>query len=157
MRYIALVFLIFLSSCSTSQTITNEFSSKAVTVKNWGEVAFFIPEGYWTEKKVAEIVKQIGYEEFERVKLYLRHDNIPCALLLFCNGVKKELDKFTAKLQSLKVFEIANYQNFSPSGELRDDNSILMVPYKGNEKFDITAKWDKVYFIIERKYLETSH
>jgi hypothetical protein len=154
MKYLFIFSLAFITQHCLSQNAHSVSPAKEIAVKNWSEVAYFLPQGYWSENKSKEVIDQIGKDEFENVKKYSDFKNIPCAFLIFCNNKKKKIEELKTKLEQLHAFEIANYHQYNFSGDYKGIYSILMVPYKGNENWDTTAKWEKVYFIVSKELVE---
>jgi hypothetical protein len=150
MRYLVIFILVSIAQTSLSQSSKPDSVGKEVFVENWMEIGYFLPPGFWDENKSKEIIDQIGKVEFENVKKYSDARNIPCPFLIICNGKKKKLPELREKLEQLHAFEIANFHQYNSSGDFKGIYSILMVPYKGNENWDSSAKWDKVYFIVSK-------
>jgi hypothetical protein len=151
----ALLFL-YITSFSQTDGMKND-ASKRIHVSDWRQVTFMFSPGYWEGKKVEELTSQLGRAEFEKVKIYSDHVNIPCQFLLFCENrdgsALKNLDTLHMKLSKLNVYRVAifhhtNYQNTTFKFAL------LHVPYLKNKDWDLDAKWDTVYFVIDNALVE---
>lgn len=150
MKYLFILTLGLITQSSFGQGAKDDSVAKEVLVKNWNEVAYFLPAGFWNESRSKELITQLGQDEFSNVKRYIDPKNIPCPFLIICNGKKKKLPELQAKLEKLRAYEIATFHHYNSSGDFSGLYSILMVPYKENEKWDSSAKWEKVYFLIKK-------
>jgi len=80
--------------------------------------------------------------------------SIPSQMTIFDGNERKDIKQLNKKLDSLKiVYKIASFTHF-PKGLEPRRYIILKVPYKGNEDWDRSAKWDTVYFILRAESLE---
>lgn len=126
-------------------------------VTNWkkGLILWVTRPNYW-ESKSSEIIRQIGNNEFEKVKAFSGR-NIPCQMQLFCEDVdgkpKKEINAFSRKLDRLVFYKIAEYATHEGEAGMKK-NAILRVPYSENKDWDETASWDTVYLIVKNDYVE---
>lgn len=131
-------------------------SPEPVRVVNWMKTGFLFPDGFWeVSTRNAQIIKQIGEVEFEKVKKYSHYSNIPVQMLLYNSQKTSKRDtlEYKQKQNSLNVFQIALYSHWW-HGEYWGEYVILSVPYSANKDWDSTAKWDTVYFIIPGEYIE---
>jgi hypothetical protein len=144
--------LVFLSHFSFSQTQLSKYDSlKRVRVAGWSDMIFIFPPNYWDEKKREYIIRQVGENEFEKMKLFSDYRNIPCPFLVFCEdrdgSARKELDSLCAKFDKLNVYRIASYFHTDAKNQTVEW-AILRVPYESNKEWDPDAKWDRVYFVV---------
>ena len=151
MRYLVIIGLVLLIHGCAVQKNSVQSKLPKVAVTNWAEVAYYLPAGFWNETKSKEIISNIGAEHFEKVKTYSDLNMIPCQFLIFCgSGKKKPIPELRTKLEKLTAYELTSFHNITNDGVDRGQISILMVPYKGNEKWDADATWDTVYFLINK-------
>lgn len=127
-------------------------TGKKVKVKDWNKKIFLFPDDYWDNKKEI-LVKQVGKNEFERIKIYSKADNTPCQMLLYCGGKLADTALLNKKLSGLNVFEIASYEHVNNKGVKREW-SILRVPYGENKNWDAKVKWDTLYFVVRKEVVE---
>jgi hypothetical protein len=157
----SLAFLILLAfdHVALSQTSIKQVKGDStVKIKDWNQVAMMYGDNYWNDKADG-IIRQIGKEEFEKVKAFSDYKKKPCQMTLFCE-IKKDgapkrmkLDSLHKKLSMLKAYKIATYPNVHKDGVVKME-VILRVPYEENKDWDGDAKWDTVYFTIDEDYVE---
>jgi len=155
LKLLAFSSLLYLT-CNSQKLQSDSFVSppKLVNTKwvtDWGRTIYLFPDKYWGNKS-DEIVRQVGIDEFNKIIKFSHRDNIPCEMQIFCedkNGIpKKNSDSLAAKQSRLKVYKIATYKHNDK------EYAILRVPYSGNESWDISARWDTVYFVIQNRFLK---
>jgi hypothetical protein len=141
----------FVSFAQRSAGNSNE--PQQVRVSDFGRLIMLFPDNYWENKK-NQIIKQIGIDEFQKVKTYSARENIPCQMQLFCEDKdgsgKKNLDSLKKKQEKLIVYKIATFRHIDKNGINRGEYCILRVPYNENKTWDNTALWDTVYFVIRK-------
>lgn len=156
-KSIALIALFAVLTISNAQLNQSSRDEKLVKIKDWMKTAFSLPEHFWEDNKKDELIKQIGVQEFEKVKIYSQRNFIPCQMQVFCEDLdgsrKKDINLLKKKMNSLKAYKIASYSHWY-GGEYWGQYSIIKVPYINNKDWDSTAKWEVVYFIIPEKYTE---
>lgn len=155
-RCLALTMLFFaLQGCAQQINPTGN-SNTEVKVSDWNKKIFLFPDDYW-ENKTEQIEKQIGKDEFNRVKIYSITKNVPDEMEIFSKGKLADTAVLNKALNQLHVYKIATYTHFSNDGINRGDYAILRVPYTENKTWNSNSKWDTVYFIIPVEYLKPLH
>jgi len=111
-----------------------------------------ITDEVWNNIK-AQFISQIGERGYEEVRKNYDWKSIPSQMTIFDGNKRKDLAQLNKKLDSLKVvYKIASFVHMLNGNEPRH-YVVLMIPYKGNEDWDRSAKWDTVYFILKAESL----
>lgn len=141
--------LLFIFSGWFSNAYCQKFPTVRVTDWNHRNV---VPAKEPWSKDSLNIVKQIGPEEFEKVKNNCDMYTWPTVMSPIQSGrlMKGEL---TRKLNKLKVYKIATYSLTTYQG-VDYTKAILRIPYSENKNWDSTAKWDVTYFIVDAEHVE---
>ncbi|SRR5258706_4414287 len=141
--------LVVFNSCYAQKEINAKYP--LVHVKDWRQKSFMVTEDFWNSTK-ADIVKQIGEENFEKVKTFSTNKNVPVQLLQWDGHKKVDLDEYCKRLSSLKVYRVAEFNEIWKD---KDWGKYMILSVPNQELYwDKTAKWDTVYFIIKADAVE---
>ena len=117
-----------------------------VRVTNWGKRTMFVAKDFWNNKE-SSIIKQIGKVEYEKMLKNFDSESIPSQMTIFANGKLNDRATVYKRLNQLKIYQIATF-NHTYKGKNYEDYAILRCPYVENMKWDSSAKWDTIYFIV---------
>jgi hypothetical protein len=152
MKYIITIALLFVVFSAVAETPTIDHdSSRPVRISDWARTIFIFPPQYWDKNKTDMITRQVGADEYEKIKTYSDYRNIPCQFLLFCEdrdgSPLKNMDTLRQRMNKLNAYRIATYFHTNNKNETVEW-AILRVPYEKNKSWDPDAKWDTIYFAI---------
>ena len=83
----------------------------------------------------------------------LNWKNIPEQMSIWNSNKKTDTSVLYPRLSKLNLYKIATFRHVFQNEDW-GNYVILRVPYIGNEKWDPTAKWDTVYFIVKAEAVE---
>lgn len=135
----------------TAQTQAREYP--LVQVTDWKSRGYLFSDiDDFLSTSQDTIIRNIGIEEFKKIKQFCNIQAWPEALRPRTDFYKDTAARrvFFEKMDKLKMYKIASCQNLS-HGRDHGRCVILRVPYKSNESWDLNAKWDTVYFILDEK------
>jgi hypothetical protein len=134
--------------CYAQKNNTSNSQFNLVRVGNWGSLTMKIGDATWSKIK-DQIIHQVGEEKYQKIRSNYDYKSLPEQMSLFDGKKMRALDEFSKKLDNLKLmYKVATYDHIS-NGVNWGKRVILEVPYKGNEAWDSTAKWDTVYFLLD--------
>jgi hypothetical protein len=152
----AIISCAILVACSRYNNIKSQKKAPLVHVRDWGYSAMSFGEGFWESYKDT-IVSQIGAAEFEKLKASCGFKKVPSTMSIYDGKNKPDVKKFNERMTGLKVYKIAAYtltSNLKDGKKLHERMNILRCPYKGNENWNLTTKWDTVYFAVHEEFVE---
>lgn len=131
---------------------------RVVKVKDWdSKVLFFMPK-FWINN-TDTIMKQLGIAEYLNFKKFSQIDHIPTQLTLWKGmraiASKEERAQLNIKLQTLKMYKIADWSEVFEGKQKK--RAILRVPYNENMYWDLTAKWETIYFVFPDELIEVEN
>ncbi|SIO03200.1 hypothetical protein [Chitinophaga niabensis] len=146
MKVVVMKMLLMMLSFST-------YAQVKVRITDWTRKVAMFANGYWDNKWADEVIRQIGADEFDKVKMAAGKQIVPKEMRTIKSIVLKDTAGLFKHLNELNMYKIATYSSVGSTGKVFE-MAILKVPYRGNEDWDANAKWDVLYFFIENRFVE---
>lgn len=151
-KLLLIVFLSFtIFNCSAQLSNTSRIKQIPVRVSDWGKKSMAFADEFWDDSKKAEIIQQIGEDEYLKVINNCDYRTQLPQLSGFIG--RKNGPEFYEKLGLLKVYQIAVFSHIY-EGKDWGKYVILCVPYEENKNWDPSLKWQSAYFIVEKSVVE---
>ncbi len=149
---IALICIMASSHAQSKDNATQIREYPSVQVLDWSQRGI-VQSGNFFDETYDQIIKQIGKEEFEKVKKYGNVHGWPEKLKtnLFDQTDTASTRFISENFKKLHVYKIATYTHYL-EGKDWGRYVILKAPYRENDFLESTGNWDAIYFIMEEKY-----
>src|ERR1044071_6631839 len=155
MTRILLIAILLIASHCYAQKETKQINHRSpVYVSDWGMMTMMATDSFWI-KAQAQIVSQIGSNEFNAVKTHFSYLQVPREMSFALPENLKNKCGFYRNMTRLNMEKIAAFTDYE-KGKYMEKYVIMRVPYKGNEEWNKNVKWDTVYFVIHEEATDSA-